>query len=74
MHHIFDNVSGRITVGYRIFLMIIFIFAVINTYNKSRSKVKSFIVYFSIIGGLYILSLPLIIFIADNFVEAKDRH
>ena len=74
MHHIFDNISGHIIIGYRIILILIFILAILNTYQKSRSKVKNFIKNFAILGGIYILALPLIIWIGNIFIEAKDRH
>ena len=74
MHHIFDNISGHIIIGYRIVLILIFCFAILNTYEKSRSKVKSFIMYFGILGAVYILALPFIIWIGNIFIAAIDRH
>lgn len=74
MHHIFDNVSGHVVVGFRIIIALVFFIAIGFTYNQSRSKVKTFIIAFAIVGGLYICALPLIILIGNNFISAKDRH
>jgi ribose/xylose/arabinose/galactoside ABC-type transport system permease subunit len=51
-----------------------FVCGIINTYNKSRARVQQFIITFGVLGGLYISTVPLIIFIGNNYVEAKNRH
>lgn len=73
-HHIFDNISGYVIIGYRLLILIVFIFGVINTYFQSRMRVKNFILVFGILGGLYIASLPIIVLIGNTMVAAKDRH
>ena len=68
MHHIFDNISGHIMIGYRILIALIFIIGIMNTYHKSRAKVQNFVIYFAVLGGFYILALPIIILIGNNFI------
>lgn len=67
-HHIFDNVSGYVIIGYRLLLLIVFIFGVINSYIQSRERVKSFIIVFGFFGGLYIAALPIIVLIGNTLV------
>lgn len=74
MHHIFDNVSGHILIGYRIIIFLIFIYAITNTYKVSRSRVKSFIIYFGILGGIYICAMPLIVWMGNVLIAPKNRH
>jgi len=64
-HHVFDTISGHIIIGYRMLILVIFICAIIYTYQKSRAKVKNFILLFSLIGGFYIAALPILIFIGN---------
>lgn len=73
-HHIFDNISGTIMVAYRLLFLIIFIGGIIYTWVNSRTRVKKFIILFGILGSVYISALPIIIFIGDNWISAKDRH
>ena len=54
--------------------VIIFIGGIIYTYQTSKARVKRFIVLFGILGTLYIAALPIIIFIGDKCIAAKDRH
>ena len=73
-HHIFDNISGTIMISYRVLFTIIFIGGIIYTYQISKARIKRFIVLFGILGSLYIAALPLIIFVGDKCIAAKDRH
>jgi drug/metabolite transporter (DMT)-like permease len=73
-HHIFDNISGNIIFGFRLIILIVFVCAIVHTYKISRTKVKQFIVYFGIIGGIYIFATPIIVFFGNKFIAAKDRH
>ena len=73
-HHIFDNISGNIIFGFRFIILIIFVCAIIHTFKTSRTKVKNFIVYFGIIGGVYICATPIIVFFGNLFIAPKDRH
>jgi hypothetical protein len=67
-HHIFDTVSGHIIIGYRLLILLIFLIAIVNTYQVSRAKVKRFVAVFGLFGGLYVSALPIIIFIGNNWV------
>lgn len=73
-HHMFDNVTGYVIIGFRILLLVIFIGGAINTYMKSREKVKSFFLVFIVFGTLYVAALPIIVLIGNTMVMAKDRH
>ena len=73
-HHVFDNITGTMIVGYRIVFVLVFIGAIIRIYRKSKAKVQSFIKSFGCFGALYIAALPLIVWIGNSYVSAKDRH
>lgn len=73
-HHIFDNISGNIIFGFRLIILIVFICAIIHTYKTSRTKVKNFIVYFGIIGGVYIYATPIIVILGNTLIAPKNRH
>ena len=73
-HHIFDNIGGNIMFGFRLIILIIFVCAIVNTYKTSRTKVKNFIVYFGLIGGIYIIATPIIVFLGNMLIAPKDRH
>lgn len=73
-HHIFDNISGNILFGYRGIILIIFICAIVYTYRTSRAKVKDFILYFGVIGGIYIFAMPMIVWFGNYFIAPRNRH
>lgn len=73
-HHLFDDFSGSVIMIYRFLFVLIFLAGVIYTYTKSRLRVKKFIILFGIFGSLYISAVPIIIFISNNWISAKDRH
>jgi hypothetical protein len=73
-HHMFDNITGYVIIGFRLILLVIFIGGAINTYLKSREKVKKFFAMFIVFGGIYIAALPIIVLIGNTMVKAKDRH
>lgn len=73
-HHMFDNVTGYVIIGFRLILLVIFIGGAINTYSKSREKVKKFFALFIIFGTIYVAALPIIVLIGNTMVKAKDRH
>lgn len=73
-HHLFDDFSGTIIIIYRLLFVLIFVVGIMFTYTKSRIKVKKFIILFGVFGSLYISAVPIIIFISNNWIPAKDRH
>jgi len=73
-HHIFDNISGNIIFGFRGIILIVFICAIVYTYKISRAKVKSFIIYFGVVGGVYIFATPIIVLFGNIYIAPKDRH
>jgi len=73
-HHIFDNITGFVLIGFRLIIFVVFVGGIINTYIKSRPKVKSFVLIFTLFGGLYIAAMPIIVLIGNTFISAKDRH
>lgn len=73
-HHIFDNISGYVIIGYRLLLLIVFVFATLNTYVQSRTKVKNFVLVFGVFGALYIAAMPIIVLIGNTMIAPKDRH
>lgn len=73
-HHLFDDFSGTLIIIYRLLFVLIFLVGIIYTYTKSRLRVKKFIVLFGVFGSLYIIAVPIIIFISNNWIAPKDRH
>jgi hypothetical protein len=73
-HHMFDNITGYVIIGFRLLLLIIFMGGAINTYYKSSEKVKKFFAIFILFGGIYVAALPFIVIIGNTMVKAKDRH
>jgi hypothetical protein len=68
-HHIFDNISGHVMIGYRVLILIVFVIAITTTYLKtSVAKTQKFIIAFGIFGSLYIAAMPIIILMGNNFV------
>jgi len=67
-HHIFDSTGGIVLMSYRIVIFTIFIIGIIRTYRKTRYNLKKFIIKLLILGGLYISSMPLVVFGANNMI------
>ena len=74
MHHTFDAVAGSVLIVTRLITALIFLGAVAWTSSNSRYKVKKFFVVFGVLGFLYICSLPLIVWIANTWVQPRDRN
>ncbi len=64
-HHIFDSIGGNILLGYRIIILLVFIWGCIRTYKKVRHNLKKFMLKFAILGFIYIASTPIIVYIAN---------
>jgi len=73
-HHVFDNVGGTILIILRCIIILIFIWGCIRTYKQVRHNLKKFMVRFSILGFIYIASMPTIVGLANYMIPAKDRH
>jgi hypothetical protein len=73
-HHVFDNVGGTILVGFRVIIILVFIWGCLRTYRRVRHNLKRFMLRFSILGLVYIASMPTIVGLANYLIPAKDRH
>lgn len=73
-HHMFDNITGYVIIGFRLLLLVVFLGGAFNTYMKSREKVKKFFIMFIVLGGIYVAALPIIVLMGNSMVEAKNRH
>jgi hypothetical protein len=67
-HHIFDSIGGNILLGYRIVILIVFIWGCIRTYKTVRHNLRKFMLKLSFLGFIYIASTPVIIFIANYLI------
>lgn len=72
-YHMFDSVPGYLLIGFRCIIAIICIVGIIMTYNKSIPKKKPFVVQFGILSLLNIFSLPLVIIIAELYVQERSQ-
>lgn len=73
-HHTFDNFGGSLIIIYHFLLALIFYLKVFAIYADSRAKVKKFILYFALFGGIYIMALPIIVIFGNYYIQAKDRR
>jgi hypothetical protein len=73
-HHIFDSIGGNILLGYRIIILLVFVWGCVRTYRMVRHNLKKFLLKFAILGFIYIASTPIIIYIANSSIPAKNRN
>lgn len=73
-HHVFDNVGGIILIVFRVTLVVVFVGGCVYTYRGVRQKLKDFLLRFALLGFIYVSSMPVIVFFANMWISAKDRH
>jgi uncharacterized membrane protein YedE/YeeE len=71
---VFDSIGGGIVVGYRLLIGLVFVCACIWTYRQVRINLKKFMWKFGVLGLIYIVSMPVVVLIANWTVEAKNRN
>jgi hypothetical protein len=72
-YHMYDSVPGYLMVGFRCIVTIIFFIGITLTYSKSIAKKHSLIMEFGILGGVYIVSTPLVMLYTDLFVRKSNQ-
>ena len=73
-HHVFDSIGGSILTGYRLVIGLVFIGGCICTYRNVRVNLKKFLLKFGILGWLYIISMPLVVLIANFNIHPQNRN
>lgn len=72
-YHMYDSVPGYLLIGFRCIIMLIYVIGIIITYRSSIPKKRPFIVQFGVLGLVYVMSLPLLIFITEYFVSQRHQ-
>ena len=47
---------------------------IIDSYKKARFKIKPFVIKYSVLGTVYFLTFPIMVFITNIFVASYYRH
>ena len=74
MHHTFDAYTGSILIIVRLVLSIGFLISVLVTIKNSRYRKRQFMKIFGLLGIMYILSMPLIVSIANSSISTRHRN
>lgn len=74
MHHTFDAPAGLGLIVVRILVALGFLASVAVTHQRSRYRVRQFLLKFGALGGLYICSMPIVVATADRIIPAKERN
>ena len=73
-HHIFDSLGGNILITLRLLIAVVFLVGCCLTRKSVRHSLKRFINSLTLLGGLYILSLPVIVLAANAYLLPKNRN
>lgn len=72
--HDYENWAGIVLLVSKICFFGIFVYLLKQTHNSADHNVKKFIVIFGLLGAVYLLTLPITVFIVSTFVELHARH
>ncbi len=73
-YHMYDTIPGYILIGLRIFIFIIYLIGLIISFAKTHRKKKFFFFAFLVFGVVYILSLPILVLITENFIHTNVQR
>ena len=73
-HHVFDSLGGNFLIFLRLSIALVFLVGCFRTRRHVRQSLKRFLSSFTVLGSLYILSLPVIVLAANAYLEPKNRH
>ena len=73
-HHVFDTISGTLLMMERLTLAFLFFVGIVITYTQSRYRIKQYLKSFSVLGGLYICSMPLVVVFANYYIQPASRN
>lgn len=73
-NHDYEGFAGYIIIIMRIGLYIYFKMGIVDSYKKARFKIKTFVIQFGVLGTVYFLCFPILIFITSSFVAIYVRH
>jgi hypothetical protein len=68
IHHKYDSTSGYILQILRVFIFVLFIMGVTRTLSLSAGSIRRFVKKLGLVGGVYLLSWPLGVIIAELFL------
>lgn len=72
-YHMYDSVPGYLLVGFRGFIMVVYVIGIVLTYQKSIVNKRPFIIQFGILGSINILSLPMVLLFTKFFVDKNNQ-
>lgn len=73
-YHMYDTVSSTIQTIFRVIALACLIGGIKNNWSKFTSERKSFIIEFGIYGAIYIMSLPITIYLATLFKKSDRKE
>lgn len=72
--HDYENYPGIILLISKVCFFAIFAAFLWQTYKKADPKLRKFILIFAGLGAVYLLTLPVAVFIVSTFVDIHARH
>lgn len=73
-NHDYEGFAGYLILIMRVGLFAYFMMGIIDSYKKARFKIKPFVIKYSVLGTVYFLTFPLMVFITNIFVASYYRH
>mmetsp|Transcript_13731 Transcript_13731/g.13751 ORF Transcript_13731/g.13751 Transcript_13731/m.13751 type:complete len:118 (+) Transcript_13731:749-1102(+) len=60
----YEGIPGYLLIIFRIGMLMWFLYLIRDLYANGSQKIKSFVIYFAILGSVYLLSLPIVVFVS----------